>query len=65
MDPLNPLDPLDLYQWQEVFDPEMKYECQNCGTLFGDEEVHADPELDCLVAVFPVCGATWRVELDR
>jgi len=33
----------------------MKYECQNCGTRFGDECVVRD-ETQC-VAVCPACGS--------
>ena len=51
------IDPMDYYLWEEVFDPEMKYECQNCGTLFGDESVTWNGEAQYHVATCPACGA--------
>ena len=32
----DPFDPLDYFLYEEFLDPGMKYECQQCGTRFGD-----------------------------
>ena len=56
------IDPMDYYLWQEVFDPDMKYECQNCGTLFGDECLVWNKEAPCQLAVCPACGAQILVD---
>ena len=51
------MDPLDYFLYEEFFNPGMEYECQNCGTLFGDEDVTWDEDAQCHVAVCPACGA--------
>ena len=33
------MDPMDYFLYEEFLNPGMKHECQNCGTLFGDEDV--------------------------
>jgi DNA-directed RNA polymerase subunit RPC12/RpoP len=53
---------MDYYLWQEVFDPEMKYECQNCGALFGDAFVAWNGEAQGHVATCPACGAEFVVD---
>jgi predicted nucleic acid-binding Zn ribbon protein len=49
------MDPTDYFIYDEFLNPGMKYECQNCGTRFGDECVVKD-ETQC-IAVCPACGA--------
>ena len=51
------MDPTDYFIYSEFIDPGMKYECQNCGTRFGDECVVSNEEAQCDVAVCPACGA--------
>ena len=50
------MDPLYYFLYEEFIDPGTKYECQECGTRFGDECVTWDEEAQCHVAVCPGCG---------
>ena len=50
------MDPMDYFLYEEFLDPGMKYECQECGTRFGDESVTWDEAALCHVAVCPGCG---------
>jgi DNA-directed RNA polymerase subunit RPC12/RpoP len=50
------MDPIDFFLYDEFLNPDMKYECQNCGALFGNEDVIWDEETHSHVAVCPACG---------
>ena len=50
------MDPTDFFLYDEFLNPGMKYECQGCGTLFGDESVVWDEETKCNLAACPGCG---------
>ena len=51
------MDPLYYFLYEEFIDPGMKYECQNCGTLFGDECMTWNEEAQCHITVCPGCGS--------
>ena len=59
------MDPMDYFLYEEFVDPGMECECQNCGTLFGDESVAWDEEGRCHVAVCPGCGNQAVIENDE
>jgi DNA-directed RNA polymerase subunit RPC12/RpoP len=50
------MDPTDGYIYNEFLDPGMEYECPNCGTSFGREDVAWDDQTQSQVAVCPGCG---------
>lgn len=52
------MDPMDYFLYEEFLDPGLKYECQVCGTRFGDESVTWDERARCRLAVCPACGDT-------
>ena len=53
---------MDYFLWQECIDPETKYECQNCGTLFGSDCVAWSDEDRGVVYECPGCGCSGIVE---
>lgn len=56
------MDPMDYILWQEFIDPEMEYECRNCGTLFGSACVAWSDEDECVVYECPGCGLSGIIE---
>ena len=57
------MDPMDYFLYEEYINPGMRYECQKCGTPFGDECVTWDEDAQCHIAVCPACGE--RALLDE
>lgn len=51
------MDPFDYFIYEQFFDPRMKYECQQCGTSFGDECVTWDETMQCRVVTCPIGGS--------
>ena len=51
------MDPFGCFIYEEFFDPGMKYECQKCGTRFGDECVIWDEATQGHIATCPMCDA--------
>lgn len=50
------MDPTDGYLFNEFLDPGMEYECPNCGTSFGAEDVVIDEATQQKLAICPGCG---------
>jgi DNA-directed RNA polymerase subunit RPC12/RpoP len=59
------MDPTDFFLYDEFLNPGTKYECQGCGTQFGDECVTWDEEAQCHVAVCPGCGSQAIVDTEN
>ena len=56
------MEPMDYFLWQEFIDPEMEYECRNCGTLFGSACMAWSEDDECVVYECPGCGFSGIVE---
>jgi hypothetical protein len=58
------MDPTDFFLYDEFINPEMKYECENCGTRFGEECVTWNEQAQCHVAICPACENQTVIEDD-
>jgi len=56
-------DPTDFFIWDQFIDPG-KYQCENCGGLFDEEDdcIEWSEERQCHLFECPDCGATGRIQ---
>ena len=59
---IDPTDPMGFFLWQEFLERDPKYECPECGTLFGAESVAWSDEHGCMVFECPGCGCSGVVQ---
>ena len=50
------MDPDEYFLYEEFFNPGMKYECADCGTLFGEECLAQSEDGQLVVYTCPGCG---------
>jgi len=59
---LDPTDPMNFFLWTEFIDPG-KYQCENCGMLFTEEDqcIEWCEERQCYLFECPDCNAAGEI----
>lgn len=56
------MDAIDYFLYSQFVEPEMKYECGECGSFFGDDCARWSEEAQSNVTICPGCGRTVVLE---